>query len=120
MIRTIINDDENGASILRGLQQNFYHQTVTYNDIIGYISKQSGIEFITVFDQYLRYPDLPTLQLTWQDGKPYCKWIADAKGFNMPVKVRLKAVNINSSQPTTTVQPIDLPGATKETWKRIP
>jgi len=114
MIRTIINDDEKWRNILRGLNKTFYHQTVTYNDITGYISKQAGIDLSTVFDQYLRHAKLPTLSVTWQDGKPYCKWIADAKGFNMPVRVRIKGGEYQFIHPTTTAQPIDLPGATKE------
>ncbi|MGZ3753103.1 MAG: M1 family metallopeptidase [Mucilaginibacter sp.] len=114
MIRTILNDDDKWRDILRGLNKTFYHQTVTYNDITGYISKQAGIDLSTVFDQYLRHAKLPTLSVTWQDGKPFCKWIADAKGFNMPVRVKIKGGEYQLIHPTTTAQPIDLPGATKD------
>jgi len=113
MVRTIINDDDKWRSILRGLNKTFYHKTVTYDDIIGYIDQQSGINLSPVFDQYLHYKGLPTLQFTWQDGKPYCKWVADAKGFNMPVLIRIKGSEYKFIKPTATLQPIDLPGATK-------
>ena len=46
MVRTIINDDEKWRSILRGLNKTFYHQTVTYDDIVNYINEQSGINLI--------------------------------------------------------------------------
>jgi aminopeptidase N len=114
MVRTIINDDDKWRSILRGLNKTFYHQTVTYDDIIGYINKQSGMNLSPVFDQYLHYSDLATLQVTWQNGKPYCKWIANAKGFDMPVKVRVKGGEYKFITPTTTLKPLDLPGATKD------
>jgi aminopeptidase N len=114
MIRTIINDDEKWRSILRGLNKTFYHQTVTYNDIVTYITDQSGLKLLPVFDQYLRYKGLPTLQVIWKDGKPYCKWIADASGFNMPVRVRVKGGEYKLINPTTTLQQIDLPGAGKD------
>ena len=113
MVRTIINDDDKWRSILRGLNKTFYHKTVTYDDIIGYIDQQSGMNLSPVFDQYLHYKGLPTLQFTWQDGKPYCKWVADAKGFNMPIKVRIKGGEYKFIKPTTTLQAVDLPGATK-------
>jgi aminopeptidase N len=113
MVRTIINDDEKWRDILRGLNKTFYHQTVTYNDIINFIDKKSGINLSPVFDQYLHYKGLPTLAITWQDGKPYCKWIADAKDFNMPVKVRVKGGEYKFIKPTTTSQPFNLPGVTK-------
>lgn len=114
MIRTIINNDEKWRGILRGLNKTFYHQTVTYDDITGYISKQSGIDLAPVFDQYLHYAKLPTLEVVWKDGKPWARWIANAKGFNMPVKVKVKGGEYQFITPTTTVQAINIPGATKE------
>ncbi|MDB5155086.1 MAG: family metallopeptidase, partial [Mucilaginibacter sp.] len=96
------------------LNKTFYHQTVTYDDIINYINKESDMNLSPVFDQYLRYKGLPTLQFTWQNGKPYCKWIADARGFNMPVRVRVKGGEYKFITPTTTLQAVDLPGATKD------
>ena len=53
-IRTAINDDEKFRQILRGIGKDFYHQTVTTQQIENYISEKSGINFSTVFDQYLR------------------------------------------------------------------
>lgn len=114
MIRTIINDDEKWRGILRGLNKTFYHQTVTYDDITGYISKQSGIDLSTIFDQYLHYAKLPVLEVTWKDGKPWFRWIAGAKGFTMPVRVKVKGGDYQFVTPTTTSQAIDIPGATKE------
>jgi aminopeptidase N len=90
MIRTIINDDEKWRGILRGLNKTFYHQTVTYDDITKYISQQAGINLAPVFDQYLHYPKLPIVEFATINGKLNAKWIADAIGFNMPLKVRTK------------------------------
>ena len=114
MIRTIINNDDKWRDILRGLNKTFYHQTVTYNDITGYITKQSGIDLSTVFDQYLRHARLPTLEVTWKDGKPWARWIANAKGFTMPVRVKVKGGDYQFITPTTTAQAISIPGATKD------
>src|SRR5690606_28709799 len=55
MLRTIIEDDEKWRQILRGLNKTFYHQTVTYQDIINYINKNSGLDFTKVFQQYLQH-----------------------------------------------------------------
>ncbi|HTE02343.1 MAG TPA: M1 family metallopeptidase [Mucilaginibacter sp.] len=114
MIRTIINDDDKWRTILRGLNSTFYHKTVTYDDIVNYICTQSGRKLQPVFDQYLLNKGLPTLQITWQNGKPYCKWLADVKGFNMPVRVKVKGGEYKFITPTTTLQPFDLPGAGKD------
>ncbi len=115
MVRTIINDDEKWRGILRGLNKTFYHQTVTYNDVVNYISKQAGINLAPVFDQYLHYKTLPILEIMFREGKPYARWTsADAKGFAMPVKVRVKSGDYKFITPTKQFKPIDLDGATKD------
>ena len=90
MIRTIINDDEKWRSILRGLNKTFYHQTVTYNDITGYINQQSGMDFTSFFDQYLHHSTLPILEFYTYKDKLYCKWTSCAPGLKMPVKMKVK------------------------------
>ncbi|WP_292009663.1 M1 family metallopeptidase [Chryseobacterium sp.] len=61
-IRQVINDDEKFRQILRGLNKDFYHQTVTGEQVEKYIISKSGIDFSTVFDQYLRTTKVPTLE----------------------------------------------------------
>ncbi len=122
MIRTIINDDEKWRQILRGLNKNFYHQTVTYNDITGYISKESGIDLSAVFDQYLRTASLPVLNIYQSNGKIYCMWTGCVPNFNMPVRIRVKGGEYKFFTPTSSNHngpvssrsrpaEIDLPGA---------
>lgn len=114
MVRTIINDDDKWRSILRGLNKTFYHQTVTYDDIVDYICDKSGIDLKPVFAQYLKHRGLPILDFMFMHGKLYCKWIADVPDFNMPVKVRVKGGEYKFITPTTRFRPVDLEGATKD------
>ena len=67
-IRQVINDDEKFRQILRGLNKDFYHQTVTTKQIEDYINQKSGIDFSSVFNQYLRTTKIPTLEYS-QKGK---------------------------------------------------
>ncbi|EOR93354.1 Peptidase M1 family protein [Arcticibacter svalbardensis MN12-7] len=117
MIRTIINDDQKWLQILRGLNKTFYHQTVTYKQIVDYINKESGKNLTTVFDQYLQHVNIPVLEVRFENGKILCRWIADVKGFDMTVKVRIKGGQYQFIQPGTTFTAIDLPGATKENFE---
>ena len=114
MVRTIINDDEKWRGILRGLNKTFYHQTVTYDDIVNYIADQSGMKLQPVFDQYLHYSKLPVMEFATINGKLSCKWIADAQGFNMPVKVRIKGGEYKYITPTRVFTPINIDGITKD------
>ncbi|NHA05210.1 M1 family metallopeptidase [Mucilaginibacter sp. HC2] len=112
MVRTIINDDEKWRQILRGLNKTFYHQTVTYDQVVNYITEQSGKKLLPVFDQYLHYKNLPTLEFATRDGKLLSRWIADVNGFTMPVLVRVKGGEYKFITPTTRFTPVAVDGAT--------
>lgn len=86
-IRQIIANDEKFRQILRGLNKTFYHQTVTTQQVEQYINQQSGIDFSKVFDQYLRFKNIPTLELKQQGSVVQYRWKSDVPGFDMPVKV---------------------------------
>lgn len=90
MLRTIIDDDEKWRQILRGLNKDFYHKTVDYEDIEKYISTKSGINMKSIFSQYLQHTSIPTLELQWDEGKLYGRWIAEVEDFSMPVKIKVK------------------------------
>jgi len=53
-IRQMINDDEKFRRILRGLNQEFYHKTVTTAEVEHYLSKKSGLNLDKVFNVFLR------------------------------------------------------------------
>jgi len=86
-IRQIIDDDEKFRSILRGLNKEFYHQTVTTEQIETYISEHAGSDLGKVFDQYLRDTRIPTFEYAIVDGNMQYRWANCVRGFVMPVKV---------------------------------
>ena len=47
-------------------------------------------------------------------GKLNVRWIADAKGFNMPVRVKIKGGEYQYIKPTTRFTPVNMEGATKD------
>ncbi len=87
MIRQIINNDSTFRKILRGLNQTFYHQTVTSKQIQDYINQQSGIDFSKVYDQYLRTTKIPVLEYKNVKNKIFYRWNNCVEGFNMPLKI---------------------------------
>ena len=92
-IRQIINNDEKWRQILRGLNSTFYHQTVTTNQIENYISKQAGVDFFPVFNQYLRDTRVPTLEYYFKEKQLVYRWINCLEGFTMPVQIALNGKN---------------------------
>jgi aminopeptidase N len=86
-IRQIINDDEKFRQILHGINSTFYHKTVDSKEIENYISKQSGIDFSKVFDQYLRTTKIPVLEYKTSANSISFRWTNCVAGFNMPLKI---------------------------------
>jgi aminopeptidase N len=114
MVRTIINNDDKWRGILRGLNKTFYHQTVTTEQVVDYINTQSGLKLTPVFDQYLRYKNIPTLEFRFENGQTLARWVADVDDFNMPVRIRAKGGEYQFITPSTRFKAIDLTGITKE------
>ena len=86
-IRHVINDDNKWLAILRGLNADFWHQTVSTEQIESYISKKAGIDFSKVFDQYLRTTKIPLLKYK-TDGKTLSySYERVVRGFAMPIRV---------------------------------
>jgi len=86
-IRQIIDNDAIFKSILRGLNKDYYHQTVTGAEVEKYISQKSGKDFSKVFDQYLRTINIPELQFRKVGNQIEYKWANVVEGFAMPVRL---------------------------------
>ena len=89
MIRQLLQDDEKWRLILRGLNKEFYHQTVTTEQVESYISTQVGWNLGKVFDQYLRDTRIPIFEYYQQGGEIQYRWSNAVKDFDMPVDVFL-------------------------------
>ncbi len=88
-IRQLVNDDEKWRQILRGLNKDFYHQTVTTDQIENYLSEKSGIDLTKVFDQYLRTTLIPVLEYKRNGKAVTYRYTNIVAGFAMPIKAQL-------------------------------
>lgn len=88
-LRQLIEDDEKWRQILRGLNAEFYHQTVTTKQIEDYISKQSGIDLTEFFNQYLRSTKIPTLEYKIENDALNYRWTEIVDGFDMPIQIEI-------------------------------
>ena len=101
-IRHIINDDAKWLSIMRGLNADFWHQTVTTEQIETYISQKGGMDFSKVFDQYLRTTKIPLLKYSVNGNTVTFSYDRVVKGFAMPLRV-----NINGKE--VVIKPTEAP-----------
>ena len=93
-IRQVINDDAKWLSILRGLNADFWHQTVTTEQIESYITKKAGIDLSKVFDQYLRTTKIPLLKYTISGKTVTFNYERVVPGFAMPLRVAINGKEV--------------------------
>ena len=86
-IRQIVNDDEKWRLILRGMNETFYHQTVTTEQIENYLSESVGRNLQSFFDQYLRDTKIPTLEYLLKGDQLKYRWTNCNTTFDMPVRI---------------------------------
>lgn len=87
MIRQVINNDVAFRELLRAINATFYHKTVSTQELEKFIIKKTGIDFTSMFDQYLRTTQIPKLEYKLVKGKLSFRYVNCIPGFNMPVKV---------------------------------
>lgn len=103
-MRQVIDNDSLWRAILRGLNSEFHHQTVTTKQIEDFISMQSEIDFQLFFDQYLRTKQIPKLRVEQRRKKIYYRWENVVKGFDMPIDVSIDGAEYQRVYPKTNKQ----------------
>ncbi len=98
MIRIMTNDDEKFRLMLRGLGKEFYHQTVTTQQVENYIAQHTGLELTSFFNQYLRTTNIPELEYYIKNNQLYYKFNNTVSGFSLPI-------SINSRETVTSIKP---------------
>lgn len=86
-LRQVNNNDDAWKAMLRGLNKEFYHQTVTTKQVEDYIAKSLNLNLTAFFDQYLRDNRIPVFEYYVRDGSLVYHWSNCIRSFDMPVKV---------------------------------
>jgi aminopeptidase N len=87
-LRSVVNDDAAWWALVRDLYQEFKYRNIMTEDVVRFFNARTARDWTSIFDQYLRRPALPTLQLAFNEpGSVAYRWKADERGFAMPVRV---------------------------------
>jgi aminopeptidase N len=115
-LRSVVDNDTRWWEIVHSFYQHFKYQNIMTEDVVPYFNQQTGMNLTPIFDQYLRHPSIPTLELKFdQPGKVSYRWQADERDFAMPVRVGLKQ-HWEIIHPTTEWQVMETP-LTKEQFE---
>lgn len=98
-LRTWLDDDALWREILRGMQKEFYHQTVTTNQIETYMEEKTGLPLNAFFNQYLRDVRIPVLEYEIKGKKVKYRYGEVVEGFSMPLQVMING-KLETLRPT--------------------
>lgn len=88
-LRQLIEDDEKWRQILRKINVEFYHQTVTTQQIENFLSRETGIDLTAFFNQYLRTIKIPTLEYSTDKKNLKYRWTNIIENFDMPIQIKI-------------------------------
>jgi aminopeptidase N len=107
-IRNVMNNDEKFRQLLRGLNKDFYHQTVTAKQVEDYINRFTKINFNPLFNQYLNTTQIPVLEINISSNKQTARvrFTQCTKGFTVPMVLKSEkdSLTISPTEIWTTVQ----------------
>ncbi len=106
-MRAVVANDTTWLATLRGLNQTFWHQTVTAKQIRDHMSTSTGVDLSKIFVQYQETIKIPNLEYKIVGGTLSYRWTNAIPGFNMPVDV-----TVGSGSPTRI--------APTEQWQSMP
>ena len=86
-LRQLVEDDALWRRMLRGINETFYHRTVTTAEIEKFLSEQSGKDLTAFFDQYLRTVRIPLLEYEWTGNVLRFRYRDIVEGFDMPLRI---------------------------------
>lgn len=87
MVRMMMNDDAKFRNMLRDMNKTYYHKTLSSNELEDYISRYTGLNLKTFFDQYLRTDKIPEIEWYVKDKELHYKANNVVPGFAMPIPV---------------------------------
>jgi len=99
MIRQTIGDSQ-FRGLLTGLNKEFYHQTVSTNQILEFFNLYTKKDFTKMFDQYLMTIQIPRLDYSFQGNVFKYRWQNCVDDFSMPIKITLDGKNFRFIFPT--------------------
>jgi aminopeptidase N len=100
-IRHIINNDEKWWKIILNYSKTFKHKIIDTETVVSFFNSASGMNLTSVFNQYLRFTTIPTLDLKIVKNKLLYRWKATESDFTMPIDITIKGKKTRI-QPTTT------------------
>ncbi len=99
-LRHVVNDDTKWWDLILNYSLMYKKDIIDTETVVNYFNTKTGMNLTPIFDQYLRYKNIPKLEVKLKKNKLEYRWVTDVKNFAMPVgltadgkELRLNATN---------------------------
>lgn len=98
-LRHVINNDAKWWDLILNYSLMYKKDIIDTETVVNYFNTKSGIDLTPIFDQYLRYKNIPKLQVKLNKNKLEYRWVTDVTNFVMPVGITIneKEVRLNAT-----------------------
>ena len=89
-LRNVIDNDEKWWKLILDYSLYFRHKIIDTEMVIAYFNKETGLDLTLIFNQYLRFKNIPTFEIKKLKNKMQYRWKTDVSNFKMPVDIEFK------------------------------
>ncbi|MDX1903312.1 MAG: M1 family metallopeptidase [Thermonemataceae bacterium] len=86
-IRNVINDDVLWFALIKKFYQEFKGKHSQTKDVIAFFNTNTKIDLTGIFEEYLKYTEIPTFQYKIENNALFYRFEAKAHNLEMPVEV---------------------------------
>ena len=119
--RNVLDNETVWVNLLKAIQKEFKYKTLTASDLVAFINRFTKSDYTYLFDQYLHYTELPSLQVKLKplgkDLEITYRWLANVQNFRMPVKVMHAASEFKFIYPDSNWKTVTLKNMTPEEFE---
>ncbi len=86
-LRNAVADDTKWFATLHGFAETYKYKTILTEDVVAYFNQHLGADYTPIFNAYLKYVHIPTLELNFNDsnGTVAYRWNTPEADFNLPI-----------------------------------
>lgn len=94
-LRSVFNDDEKWWATLKEFHNTFKWQIINTQDVVDFYNAKIEYDISPIFNQYLKYNEIPQLQLKFNSDKTVSmRWKTDESGFKMPIEFQTSSEGV--------------------------
>lgn len=93
-LRHIIHNEELWWKLILDYSTTYKHKIIDTETVVAFFNKESNRNLTPVFNQYLRYSNIPELLIRKTNSNLEFKWKANEPNFNMPIDLDVNGKEI--------------------------